>query len=75
MTGVAQVNWRGDSSAVAGVAAALPMTALIPPIRGEGPTARFFAAVMVSSWYGGRGPGLPATALAAGTRDDLIRDR
>lgn len=25
----------------------------------------FFAAVMVSSWYGGLGPGLLATALAA----------
>ena len=68
----AKVNWRGYIAAVAAVAAALLLTVLIPPIRGESPTALFFAAVMVSSWYGGLGPGLLATALAAWAIDYFI---
>ena len=52
--------------AVSVVALALLMTLAIPPVRNESPTALFFAAVMVSSWYGGLGAGLLATALATG---------
>lgn len=35
------------------------------PLSGLSPSALFFAAVMVSSWYGGLGPGLLATLLSA----------
>jgi PAS domain S-box-containing protein len=38
---------------------------LIPLIEVESPFLLFFAAVLVSAWYGGRGPGLLAIALAA----------
>ena len=58
--------------AVSVVALALLMTLAIPPVRNESPTALFFAAVMVSSWYGGLGAGLFATALATGAIDSFI---
>src|SRR5512135_1387280 len=58
--------------AVSVVALALLMTLAIPPVRNESPTALFFAAVMVSSWYGGLGTGLLATALATGAIDSFI---
>ena len=38
---------------------------LAPLIAQESPFLLFFAAVIVSTWYGGLGPGLLATALAA----------
>ncbi|HEX9820636.1 MAG TPA: ATP-binding protein [Methylomirabilota bacterium] len=46
------------------VGAALLTWALWPLIQPSG-TPLFFAAVAISSWYGGLGPGLLATALAA----------
>ena len=58
--------------AVSVVALALLLTLAIPPVRNESPTALFFAAVMVSSWYGGLGAGLLATALATGAIGSFI---
>ena len=58
--------------AVSAVALALLLTLAIPPVRNESPTALFFAAVMVSSWYGGLEAGLLATALATGAIDYFI---
>jgi signal transduction histidine kinase len=52
---------------VAAVAAVLAMvlTAVLWPLLKPSVPSLFFAAVMVSAWYGGLGPGLLATALAA----------
>ena len=58
--------------AVSAVALALLLTLAIPPVRNESPTALFFAAVMVSSWYGGLEAGLLATALATGAINYFI---
>ena len=47
-------------------------TALVPPME-QSPSMLFFAAVTVSAWHGGLGPGLLATGYAwggpAGYRD------
>jgi len=47
------------------VAAAAGIALAINPRIGESTAALFFAAVIISSWVGGLGPGLMATALAA----------
>lgn len=53
--------------AVLAVAVALALKFLLtPPTLVESPFVLFFAAVTVSAWYGGLGPGLVATVLAAG---------
>jgi two-component system, sporulation sensor kinase E len=44
---------------------ALLLTELIESLRDRTPFPLFFAAVAVSAWYGGIGPGLLATALSA----------
>ena len=65
------VSARGTSLlyygvAVMSVAAALGLKLLLEPlIVQETPFLFVFAAVMVSAWYGGLGPGLLATVLAA----------
>ncbi|MHC0061949.1 PAS domain S-box protein [Nostoc sp. UIC 10890] len=46
------------------VALALWATLLLNPYLTPTPAALFFAAVMVSAWYGGLGPGLLATVLS-----------
>ncbi|MFN6530348.1 PAS domain S-box protein [Nostoc sp. ChiSLP03a] len=46
------------------VALALWATLLLNPYLTSTPAALFFAAVMVSAWYGGLGPGLLATLLS-----------
>ncbi|MEH2159257.1 PAS domain S-box protein [Nostoc sp.] len=46
------------------VALALWTTLLLNPYLTPTPAALFFAAVMVSAWYGGLGPGLLATVLS-----------
>ena len=46
------------------VALALLIALLLLPVTGNIPFVIFVAAVMVSAWYGGLGPGLLATALA-----------
>src|SRR4051794_18750869 len=56
---------RRYGAAMTTVALALLLTFACPPVRSENPTALFFAAVMISSWYAGLGPGLLATALSA----------
>ena len=55
---------RGYALAIASVAGATWTTIRIQPLMGESISPLFFAAVMVSAWYGGWGPGLVATALA-----------
>jgi signal transduction histidine kinase len=49
--------------AAAAVALALALTLLVAPAE-QGSTPLFLAAVMVSAWWGGLGPGLWATALS-----------
>lgn len=51
--------------AIFSVVLALLLTELIEPLRVRTPFPLFFAAVAVSAWYGGIGPGLLATALSA----------
>jgi PAS domain S-box-containing protein len=55
--------------AVLATAAALAMQALLIPLFGGGPNSTpflvFFAAVMVSAWFGGFGPGLLSVGLSA----------
>lgn len=54
------------SIAVLAVGVALLLKLLLEPfIIQESPFLLFFAAVMISAWFGGLGPGLGATALAA----------
>jgi len=53
------------SVAVLAVVVALLLTQLLQPLLKPTLYPLFFAAVMVSSWYGGIGPGLVTTALAA----------
>ncbi|MFN6484696.1 MULTISPECIES: PAS domain S-box protein [unclassified Nostoc] len=50
--------------ALLSVALALWTTLLLDPYLTPTPAALFFAAVMVSAWYGGLGPGLIATVLS-----------
>jgi signal transduction histidine kinase len=52
------------SVAVAAVTLALMLTWLLWPLLDPTVFSLFFAAVMVSAWYGGLGPGLLATAVA-----------
>jgi PAS domain S-box-containing protein len=53
------------ASAILLVALAAILTHLQWPLVDPHPTSLFFAAVLVTAWYGGRGPGLLATALSA----------
>jgi len=50
--------------AIVTVALALALTSLLGPSLDPEVSSLFLAAVMVSAWYGGLGPGLLATALA-----------
>src|SRR6476646_9265688 len=53
-------------AAIVTVVAALGLKfALVPLVEQETPFLLFFGAVLVATWYGGMGPGLLATALAA----------
>ncbi len=59
--------------AVAAVALAVGLTLLLQPLLGdESPFLAFFVAILVSGWYGGLGPGLVATALAALATDWFV---
>jgi K+-sensing histidine kinase KdpD len=51
--------------AVAAVLAALLLEVVVAPWAAPTPFEFFFGAVAVAAWYGGRGPGLLATALGA----------
>jgi signal transduction histidine kinase len=55
---------RRGGLVVVSVALAVPMTLLLPPLE-QAPYALFFAAVVVSAWYGGSWASLLATALSA----------
>ena len=46
------------------VALAAVLTQLLWPLLNPHPTSLFFAAVVITAWYGGRGPGFLATALS-----------
>lgn len=52
------------SVAIASVALALGTTLLFSTYLAPTPTPLFFAAVMMSAWYGGLGPGIAATVLS-----------
>lgn len=58
--------------AVASVMLALLLTLHLQPLLDPRVFSLFFAAVMVSAWYGGLGPGLTATALAVLVIDLVI---
>src|SRR5690242_21559222 len=59
--------------AVAAVAVALLLKALLSSVLNvDIPFLLFFATVALSAWYGGLGPGLLATALAALSIDYLL---
>ena len=61
---------RGYAVAVLAVGLALLVRLLLEPwIGAESPFLLFFGAVMLGAWFGGLGPGLLATALAAPTAD------
>jgi PAS domain S-box-containing protein len=55
------------------VAAATGIALLINPRIGESTASLFFAAVILSSWTGGLGPGLVATGIAAFLAGDFYR--
>lgn len=57
--------WRRYGVAVLTVTLALLLTLLLLPTLQRTPTPLFFAAVILSAWYGGFGPGLLATILSA----------
>ncbi len=54
----------GSAVAVASVAVATAFTAALWPFVKPTATPLFFAAVVISSWFGGTGPGLLATVLS-----------
>jgi C4-dicarboxylate-specific signal transduction histidine kinase len=54
---------------LASVATALSLASLLPPRADPSHFTLFFAAVMVSAWYGGLGAGLLATLLSASSLD------
>jgi signal transduction histidine kinase/ActR/RegA family two-component response regulator len=64
--------WKGVAVAVAAVAVAWAITALLWPLVQPSSTPLFFAAVAVSSWYGGLRPGLLATGLAGAIVETLF---
>jgi K+-sensing histidine kinase KdpD len=64
--------WRRYAISLTAVAAAAAMSWILPSDYGVGATALFFAAVTVSSWFGGLGPGLLASALSAVVLDFLV---
>jgi signal transduction histidine kinase len=62
----------GYSVAVVAAALALVLTLLILPMIQPSVFPLFFAAVMLSAWYGGLGPGLLATTLAVVASDFFL---
>jgi signal transduction histidine kinase len=69
-------QWSGYAVALACVAVALTTTLLLRPVIEPSLFSIFFAAVIISVWYGGLGPGLLATLLAMIVIESLfIHDR
>ena len=59
-------EWRGYALAVLTVAGALVLRSWLSPWLGVGvPYLPFFPAILLTSWYGGFGPGVLATVLSA----------
>src|SRR4051812_8857125 len=58
------VSAYGLAALAVGAALGLKL-ALVPWVESDTPFLLFFAAVLVAAWFGGLGPGLFATALAA----------
>ncbi len=59
-------------TAVLCVAVAAVLTYAVPPLREQSSTALFFAAVLLTTWQAGPGPGLLATGLSAIAIDYLF---
>jgi len=67
---VSYSSWRRYSVAILAVALVLLLKLQLIPVMGqESPFLLFFGTVMFSTWYGGLGPGLLATVLAAFSSD------
>ena len=58
-------RWLPYAVAVISVVLALVATSLLGPLLSRTPLQLFLAAITVSAWYGGLGPGLTATVLSA----------
>ena len=58
-------RWLPYALAVLSAVLALVITSLLGPLLARTQLQLFLAAIMVSAWYGGLGPGLLATALSA----------
>ncbi|HEV8473043.1 MAG TPA: ATP-binding protein [Methylomirabilota bacterium] len=69
---IIRARFRGYAVAVVSVAAAAGLTGVLGPLLQPSFSPLFFAAVAVSSWYGGLGPGLVATALAAAITETIF---
>jgi PAS domain S-box-containing protein len=69
---VLRVPLRSYGIAVLTVAAALLPTRLLAPLYEHTPFALFFAAVLLSAWYGGLWSGLVATVLSVLALDILV---
>lgn len=88
MKAAANSGLLGYGIAMLAVAGAVGLTLLLSGLGDSGISPQFFAAVLISAWYGGRGPGLLATLLsgvaaasllivpeasASAVRDDIFR--
>jgi signal transduction histidine kinase/CheY-like chemotaxis protein len=69
---MAPAGSRGYAVAVASVAAATALTLTLEPSLRPAYTPLFVAAVALSAWHAGRGPGLLATALSAAVTESLL---
>jgi signal transduction histidine kinase len=69
--GIPSPLWRYGVAVIAG-ALALLLTRLLWSVINPSGSPLFLAAVMVSAWYGGLGPGLLATALSTVTIDSFF---
>src|SRR5918912_744875 len=65
MRQVTRSTWLRYGVAVLAVAVAVILTLPLGSLASRMPFAFFFAAVMLSAWYGGLGPALLSTALSA----------
>ncbi|MGF1478996.1 MAG: ATP-binding protein [Cyanophyceae cyanobacterium] len=72
MLSVPRFQRRHYGVAILSVASALLLTKLLLPFIAPTVSLLFFAAVMLSTWYGGLGPGLLATVLAVLASDYFL---
>ncbi len=64
--------WKNYVIAVPAIALAIVTAPLLAPTHTVGATTLLFAAVMISSWFGGLGPGILASLLAAVAVDYVV---